>query len=81
MNPPTDGTPVALSRDEALTVKRPEGPEPYVWPDPVLCMVSDTYKFGLARQSYNGDPLAFAVALEMLRSLYDNGYALVKVAS
>lgn len=71
--------PALVSRSEALDVKRPKSlAEPWVWPDPVQVMVSDTYKFGLSGKSYGDDPLAHAIALEMLRLLYDHGYALVR---
>lgn len=71
--------PALISRSEALDVQRPTSlAEPFVWPEPVQVMVSDTYKFGLAGKWHGNDPLAHAIALEMLRLLYDHGYALVR---
>ena len=71
--------PGVVSRSAALDVHRPESlAEPWRWPDPVQVMVSDTYWFGLAGKWYGYDPLPHAIALEMLRLLYDHGYALVR---
>ena len=80
-----------ITREEATAIVRPPFPAPWQWPDPVGVMVSDTARFDFnqtfwstaeddaryGRVAQNGDPFAFAVAVEMLRLLYDAGYALV----
>lgn len=70
-----------LSRDEATKVERPEGMEPYVWPEPANVAISRSgpvsdHVYGRAR---NGDPLAFALAVNFFETLYDRGYVIAKV--
>jgi hypothetical protein len=83
-----------LTREEALTVDRSESlGQPWVWPYPICVMISDTARFAIGgtfnsspaddakygRVAKGGDPLEMAIALEMVRLLYDHGYALVKL--
>lgn len=68
-----------LTREEATTLKR--GPGPWSWPELVHIMVSNTYDVspGLGRRAPNGDPFEEAMALRMLETLYDAGFAVVKL--
>jgi len=71
-----------LSREEATTVERPTGGyRPWKWPEPVNVAVSNCglvsdHVFAKAR---NGDPLDFALAVNYFETLYDQGYAIVKL--
>lgn len=68
-----------ISREEATTVRR--GPGPWDWPELVYVMVSNTYDLSpiLGRRAPNGDPFEEAMAARMLETLYDAGYAVVKL--
>lgn len=69
---------IPISKKEATTVIRPEH-KPYVWPELVYVMISDSAKVnGIGGMARNGDPLSMAYAVNFLESLYQAGYVVAR---
>jgi hypothetical protein len=72
-----------LSKEEATKVERPEGMAPWTWPEPAFVAVSDCFRVlgvaGARSAEDHESPLSLALAVNFFESLYEQGYAIVKL--
>jgi hypothetical protein len=69
-----------LSKEEATKVTRSER-DPWVWPDAVCAAASNSFSVlpVVGARTPDGDPLALGVTVRILETLYEHGYAIVKM--
>lgn len=72
-----------LTREEATHVEKPEGWTPWTWPEPASVAVSDCHRVlgvaGARSAEDHESPLSLALAVNFFETLYEQGYAIVKL--